>query len=63
MGRCKEALGGCDSCQEVWQPIDPNPAISGHAVFPQSGHIRPEKLQFFQKKSTFSRNRTKSINR
>ena len=27
-------------------PMDPNPAISAHAVFPQSGHIRPEKGRF-----------------
>ena len=27
-----------------FNPIDPNPAISAHAVFPQSGHIRPEKI-------------------
>ena len=36
-------------------PIDPNLAISARAVFPQSGHIRPEKQPFFQKKSYFSR--------
>ena len=28
-------------------PIDPNPAISAHAVFPQSGHISPEKQPIF----------------
>ena len=32
----------------ILNPIDPNPAISAHAVFPQSGHIRPEKRPFFQ---------------
>ena len=31
----------------TFNPIDPNPAISAHAVFPQSGHIRPEKRTFF----------------
>ena len=29
-------------------PLDPNPAISAHAVFPQSDYIRPEKRPFFQ---------------
>ena len=33
----------------LFNPIDPNPAISAHAVFPQSGHIRPEKRPFSQK--------------
>ena len=33
--------------KDILNPIDPNPAISGHAVFPQSGHIRPEKRPFF----------------
>ena len=28
-------------------PIDPNPAIAARAVFPQSGHSRPEKRPFF----------------
>ena len=28
-------------------PIDPNPAITANAVFPQSGHSRPEKRPFF----------------
>ena len=32
----------------MFNPIDPNPAISARAVFPQSGCIRPEKRQFFQ---------------
>ena len=36
-------------------PIDPNPAISAHAVFPQSGHIRPEKRPFFQKFPHFAK--------
>ena len=36
-------------------PIDPNPAISTHAVFPQSGHIRPEKRPFFQNFPHFSK--------
>ena len=36
-------------------PLDPNPAISAHAVFPQSGHIRPEKQPFFQNFPHFSR--------
>ena len=39
----------------MFNPIDPNPAISAHVVFPQSGHIRPEKRPFFQKKSYFSK--------
>ena len=39
----------------MFNPIDPNPAISAHAVFPQSGHIRPEKRPFFQKFPYFSR--------
>ena len=36
-------------------PIDPNPAISAHVVFPQSGHIRPEKRPFFQDFPHFSK--------
>ena len=36
-------------------PLDPNPAISAHAVFPQSGHIRPEKRPFFKKIPHFSK--------
>ena len=36
-------------------PMDPNSAISAHAVFPQSGHICPEKRPFFPKMSTFSK--------
>ena len=39
-------------------PIDPNPAISAHVVFPQSGHIRPKKTAVFPKKSTFFQIRT-----
>ena len=39
-------------------PLGPNPAISAHAVFPQSGHIRPEKRPFFPKFSTFFQIRT-----
>ena len=38
-----------------FNPIDPNPAISAHVVFPQSGHIRPEKRPFFQKFPHFSK--------
>ena len=38
----------CDVCiKQFLNPIDPNPAISAHMVYPQSGHIRPEKRQFF----------------
>ena len=36
-------------------PTDPNPAISARVVFPQSGHIRPEKQPFFQKFPHFSK--------
>ena len=36
-------------------PIDPNPAISARVVFPQSGHIRPEKRLFFRKFPHFSK--------
>ena len=39
-----------DNLKNLFVPMDPNPAISAHAVFPQSGHIRPEKRPFFQKK-------------
>ena len=39
----------------VFNPIDPNPAISAHAVFPQSGHIRPEKRPFFKNIPHFSK--------
>ena len=42
-------------------PLDPNPAISAHAVFPQSGHIRPEKRPFFKENSTFFQIRTGKI--
>ena len=35
--------------------MDPNPAISAHAVFPQSGHIRLEKRPFFKKNPHFSK--------
>ena len=41
--------------QTIFNPIDPNPAISARAVFPQSGHIRPEKRPFFQKFPHFSK--------
>ena len=37
------------------KPIDPNPAISAHVVYPQSGHIRPEKWPFFQNFQHFSK--------
>ena len=30
-----------------FNPLDPNPAIAAHAVFPQSGRSRPEKQPFF----------------
>ena len=33
-----------DTC--IINPIDPNPAISAHAVFPQFGHIRPKNGRF-----------------
>ena len=35
--------------------MDSNPAISAHAVFPQSGHIRPEKRPFFRNFPHFSK--------
>ena len=35
--------------------MDPNPAISARVVFPQSGHIRPEKHPFFQSFPHFSK--------
>ena len=35
--------------------MDPNPAKSAHVVYPQSGHIRPEKRPFFQKFPHFSK--------
>ena len=35
------------SCRSHFNPIDPKPAIAAHAVFPQSGHSRPEKRPFF----------------
>ena len=35
--------------------IDPNPAISAHVVYPQSGHIRPEKRLFSQNFQHFSK--------
>ena len=31
----------------MFNPIDPNPAIAAHAVFPQSVRSRPEKRPFF----------------
>ena len=42
-------------CMPSVIPIDRNPAISAHVVFPQSGHIRPEKRPFFQKFPHFSK--------
>ena len=39
----------------LFNPIDPNPAISALAVFPQSGRICPEKRPFFQKFPHFSK--------
>ena len=49
-------------CSHDWRsparninPIDPNPAISARVVFPQSGHIRPEKRPFFQNCPHFSK--------
>ena len=40
---------------KIWVvPMDLNMAISAHAVFPQSGHISPEKQLFFQKCPHFS---------
>ena len=36
-------------------PIDPNPAISAHVVFPKSGHIRSEKQPFLRKNPHFSK--------
>ena len=36
-------------------PLDPNPSISARVVFPQSGHIRPEKRPFFKKNPDFSK--------
>ena len=39
----------------LFNPIDPNPAISARAVFPQSGHVRPEKRPFFQRFPHFSK--------
>ena len=44
-----------DQCELLFNPIDPNPAISAHVVFPQSGHIRPEKQPFFQDFPHFSK--------
>ena len=41
-----------------FNPLDPNPAISAHAVFPQSGHIRPEKRPFFHNFPYFFQFRT-----
>ena len=38
-----------------FNPIDPNPAISAHVVYPQSGHIRSEKGPFFQNFQHFSK--------
>ena len=39
-------------------PIDPFPAVSAHAVFPQSGRMLPEKTAVFQQISTFFQIRT-----
>ena len=36
-------------------PMDPNPAISAHAVFPQSSHIGKEKRRFKKKNPHFSK--------
>ena len=47
--------GGGGEKKSVVTPIDPNPAISAHAVFPQPGHICPEKRPFFQKFPHFSK--------
>ena len=33
--------------KEYYSPIDPNPAVATHAVFPQSGRSRLEKRLFF----------------
>ena len=38
--------------------MDPNPALSAHAVFPQSIHIRPEKQPFFKELPHFFQIRT-----
>ena len=51
---CKLLLANLASVVHL-NPIDPNPAISAHAVFLQSGHIRPEKWPFFQKCPHFSK--------
>ena len=56
---------GLSSPVSILNPIDPNPAISGHAVFPQSGHIRPEKTAVFSENfHIFPKyNLSKSMNR
>ena len=36
-----------------FNPINPNQAVSARAVFPQSGHIRPENSIFSSKFSKF----------
>ena len=41
-----EAWYQVTNSMHVLNPIDPNPAIAAHAVFPQSGHSRPEKQPF-----------------
>ena len=41
-----------------FNPLDPNPAVSARAVFPQSGRSRPEKRPFFSYFSTFFQKRT-----
>ena len=38
-----------------FNPMDPNPAISACVVFPQSGHIRPEKRPFSRNFPHFSK--------
>ena len=45
----------CVSLTAFPRPIDPNPAISTRAVFPQSGRIRPEKRAFLKKNPHFSK--------
>ena len=39
----------------LFNPMDPNPAISARMVFPQSGHTRLEKRPFFQNFPHFSK--------
>ena len=50
------APGGCGGANDALvNPIDPNPAISARVVFPQYGHIRPEKRPFSQNFQYFSK--------